>query len=99
MNDQPSITVGQQSANRKRLIAAVTREQLETCGRDYRQHLAICAKLETPALCFDIFLVEWLECERGESANPTAQSDVGGVDDDYFKRNYDQMFDGQKGWE
>lgn len=99
MSDQPSVTIGQQSAERKRLIAGATGEQLELCRRDYRRHLATCAKLETPASSFDIFLIEWLECERGESANPTAPASVDGVDDDYFRRNYDRMFDGKRGWD
>lgn len=99
MSNQPSATIGQQSAARKRLVAEVSGEQLEACRRDYRQHLETCAKLDATAAPFDIFLIEWLECERGNRA--TATADASGDDSIYegHGRSYDRMYEGKRGWD
>lgn len=106
MRNRPATTIGQQSVERKRLLSTVTREQIETCKRDYRQHLATCAKLDATAAPFDIFLIEWLECARGDQATATtkASNDASSGDDsecvyEGHGRNYERLYEGKRGWD
>jgi hypothetical protein len=99
MSSQPSISLRQQSEARRRLLSTMTSGQLKRCRRDYDQHLATCAKLETAASSFDIFLIEWLECERGERANPITQVNGETSTADCQHRSYERMFEGKRGWD
>ena len=84
-----------QTANRKRMLAEITGEQMGLCSRDYRQHLAVCEEYETEPTNFATFAIEWLEVRAKVEKTPVGE----GSNDDCMARNYDAMYHGITGYE
>jgi hypothetical protein len=79
---------------RKRLLAAITGEQMGLCSCDYRRHLVVCEEYDTEPTNFVIFAAEWLAVRAKVENTPGGE----GVNDYRGARNYNAMYYGKTGY-